>query len=139
MQFMRQKMESISRKDRLWIASMKICGKLSGCHQMPERSFFVGSRQFPLCARCTGIAAGHVLGAVVSFFRPVSFGFLLGTLPLMIDGITQQITSYESTNRRRLWTGLLYGFGMMSAFIRGLGKIAEVLGLTGKSGREKGF
>ena len=38
------------------------------CHQRPERSFFWGVHQFPVCARCTGIylsAVAGVLGWVV--------------------------------------------------------------------------
>src|SRR5689334_6735509 len=38
------------------------------CHQRPERSFFWGTHQFPVCARCTGIylsAVAGVLGWVV--------------------------------------------------------------------------
>ena len=113
-------MEGLSRKDRLWMHSMRTCRKYCGCHQMPDRSFFIGEYQFPLCARCTGIVIGHVLGLAVSAFHTVSSVGLLGTLPLMADGIVQKYTSYESTNGRRLCTGILYGFGMMSAFIRGI-------------------
>ena len=94
---------------------------------MPERSFFIGGYQFPLCARCTGILAGHVIGMVVSLFRDVSFLSLIGTIPLMIDGTVQQLTSYESTNDRRLFTGILYGFGMMSACIHAVRRIVKVL------------
>lgn len=38
------------------------------CHQRPERSFFWGAHQFPVCARCTGLylsAATGLLGWVV--------------------------------------------------------------------------
>ena len=112
---MRKEMEGLSRADRVWMASMRIGRKCSGCHQMPERSFFVGGYQLPLCARCTGIVIGHLLGIAASFFRMDSFLSLIGTLPLMIDGMVQKYTSYESTNMRRLITGILYGFGMMSA------------------------
>ena len=87
---------------------------------MPERSFFIGGYQLPLCARCTGIVVGHVVGVVVSIFHTVPFWSLIGTLPLMADGMIQKYTSYESTNIRRLVTGILYGFGVMSAFIRGI-------------------
>ena len=113
-------MEGLSRADRVWMASMRIGRKCSGCHQMPERSFFVGEYQFPLCARCTGIVIGHVAAMAVSVFHSSAPWSLIGTIPLMIDGMVQKYTSYESTNIRRLITGILYGFGMMSAFIRGV-------------------
>ena len=122
---MRKEVESISRADRLWMSSMKICSRISGCHQLPGRSFFFGKYQFPLCARCTGIVIGHLLGIGISAFHRVSFLSLFGTLLLMIDGVMQKITSYESTNPRRLYTGILYGFGVMSALIRGGGSIVS--------------
>ena len=109
------------------MASMKACRKYCGCHQMPERSFFVGDYQLPLCARCTGIVIGHVLGIIFSVFHRVSFLSLLGMLPLIADGMIQECTAYESTNQRRLWTGILYGFGMMSACIRGIRIFADRL------------
>ncbi|MCD6475499.1 MAG: DUF2085 domain-containing protein, partial [Anaerolineaceae bacterium] len=28
------------------------------CHQAPSHSFFIGNRQMPLCARCTGMYLG---------------------------------------------------------------------------------
>ena len=125
---MRKEMEGISRADRVWMASMRIGRKCSGCHQMPERSFFVRGYHLPLCARCTGIVIGHVIGVVVSLFHPVSLWSLTGTLPLMADGMVQKYTSYESTNIRRLVTGILYGFGMMSACIRAIRCVAAWTG-----------
>ena len=119
-------MESMNRKDRLWMFSMKVCRRFSGCHQMPERSFFIGSYQLPLCARCTGIVIGHVLGIVVAMFCKVSFWTLLGTLPLMVDGTLQEATGYESTNPRRLLTGIFYGFGVMNACIQGIKRILRM-------------
>jgi len=92
---------------------------------MPERSFFIGGYQFPLCARCTGILAGHVIGIVVSIFRNVSFWSLIGTIPLIVDGSIQQFTSYESTNIRRVCTGVLYGYGVMSACIHGIRRLVN--------------
>lgn len=32
------------------------------CHQRPERSFFWGTHQFPVCARCTGLYLSAVVG-----------------------------------------------------------------------------
>ncbi len=34
------------------------------CHQKPDRSFFSCGRQWPVCARCTGLYLGAGLGAV---------------------------------------------------------------------------
>ena len=34
------------------------------CHQLPERSYHLWAAQMPVCARCTGIYLGAVLGAV---------------------------------------------------------------------------
>lgn len=30
------------------------------CHRLPQRSFFWKGRQFPVCARCTGIHIGYL-------------------------------------------------------------------------------
>jgi len=32
------------------------------CHQRPERSFFWGTHQFPVCARCTGLYLSGAAG-----------------------------------------------------------------------------
>jgi uncharacterized membrane protein len=32
------------------------------CHRIAERSFFIGNQQMPLCARCTGMFLGAMLG-----------------------------------------------------------------------------
>lgn len=32
------------------------------CHQLPERSFFLGGRQLPVCARCSGLYLGVAAG-----------------------------------------------------------------------------
>ena len=55
----------------------------------------------PLCARCTGELCGIVIAA---------FTFV-------IDGFVQLKTGYESNNIRRLWTGILFGYGLFTLFI----------------------
>jgi uncharacterized membrane protein len=35
------------------------------CHQIPDRSFHRGDVQLPVCARCCGLYAGGLLGAVL--------------------------------------------------------------------------
>jgi len=36
------------------------------CHQLPERSFYLWSAQWPVCARCTGIYFGAAVAAIVA-------------------------------------------------------------------------
>ena len=35
------------------------------CHRIPSHSFFIGGRQLPLCARCSGTYLGALAGIVV--------------------------------------------------------------------------
>ena len=116
---------NINRADRIWMASMKFCSENCGCHQMPERSFFVGKYQFPLCARCTGIAIGHIFAILVSLSHSVPPAGALCMIPLVLDGTIQKLTRYESTNSKRVVTGILYGFGAMSTVI---GIVRELCG-----------
>jgi len=81
------------------------------CHRIPERSFFFRDKQFPLCARCTGLAVGYLF---YPFFLFGLFNFsllplILLQLPMVIDGVTQLIFTRESTNWLRFVTGLLAG------------------------------
>lgn len=83
------------------------------CHRLPERSFFYHGRQFPICARCTGILLGYILGIIYGvFFKPLSIGLaILLIVPLVLDGYLQYISWRQSTNFRRLSTGILAGIG----------------------------
>ena len=38
------------------------------CHRIDLRSFYIGDRQLPLCARCTGMYLGAMLGLVYQVF-----------------------------------------------------------------------
>lgn len=38
-------------------------------------------------------------------------------VPLIADGLIQLLTAYESTNIRRLVTGILFGYGLFSLFL----------------------
>ena len=64
--------------------------------------------------------AGHVLGIIAAFFWKVPAKIIVGTIPLAVDGTVQKLTDYESNNRRRFITGVLYGFSFMSACICGV-------------------
>lgn len=86
------------------------------CHRKPERSFFWKGKQFPLCARCTGINLGYVVLPLFIFGVikiPLLWTILL-IVPTYIDGAVQAYFNIESTNSRRFITGLMSGIGTMS-------------------------
>ena len=97
--------------DKQWIKLMEMGDRL-GCHQMPERSFFVKGYQFPVCARCTGVLISSVLATLLFFKKklPISLCVALSSVMLFDWGI-QYLKIKESTNIRRLVTGLIGGFG----------------------------
>jgi uncharacterized membrane protein len=100
------------------------------CHRIPERSFFFGGQQLPLCARCSGTFLGvlltlatltlagrtrasrlpprHILVVLVGFFLLWAF-----------DGLNSYLTLYpslphlyEPQNWLRLTTGMLNGLAL---------------------------
>ena len=83
------------------------------CHRMPSRSFFYKKKQFPVCARCTGIYLGFFVMIRLLWFYQI--GMILSAiliLPTLIDGLTQAYLNRESTNFLRFTTGVLAGIGM---------------------------
>lgn len=93
-------------------------GKFSGCHQMPERSFFVRKKQFPVCARCTGAFIGYIAGSLVyPIYKIPLLTSLFFCIVLFVDWFIQRIKIKESTNLRRFITGLLCGFGLIQIYL----------------------
>ncbi len=83
------------------------------CHQLPERSLFLGGVQFPLCIRCTAILIGATLAVVYLFTRrprPSVRISILMTLPMIgeLSVIAAGVTA--SSNAVRAATALLFGF-----------------------------
>lgn len=97
--------------DEQWIRLME-AGNALGCHQMPERSFFYKGYQFPVCARCTGVIISAIIATIVFFKKklPVSLCIAMSGVMLADWGL-QYLKIKESTNTRRLITGLIGGFG----------------------------
>lgn len=90
--------------------------ELTFCHRKPERSFFFRGKQFPVCARCTGIHIGYIampffLFDVIKFNLWVTIIFVLTTI---IDGLAQAYLDRESNNLLRVTSGMLTGVGLMS-------------------------
>lgn len=120
---------AVNKRDRRWAFWMELCGRTIRCHQMPSRSFFIGSYQFPLCARCTGIMSGRVIALLlfpVFLFAlqipllPALIVLPILLVPLAVDGLVQKFTSYESTNFRRMVTGILWGFAEITLILMGI-------------------
>jgi uncharacterized membrane protein len=104
------------------------------CHQIPGRSFHIDGHQLPLCARCTGIYLGALIGFtwMIAWGRrravgmppvPITIVFVGFIVALGIDGINSYLTFfpgmphlYEPQNWLRLTTGTLEGLAL-SAFI----------------------
>ncbi|MFN2227070.1 MAG: DUF2085 domain-containing protein [Anaerolineae bacterium] len=102
------------------------------CHRITERSFSIGGRQMPLCARCTGTFLGAIvgLGAMLLYRRRWASGLppvpVLGLLVTFValwgfDGLNSYLTFfpgaphlYEPQNWLRLTTGLLNGLALVS-------------------------
>lgn len=100
------------------------------CHRITERSFTINGRQFPLCARCSGMYLGVALITIVAMLagrmrraklpKLQLFLVLLGFIALMgIDGINsyshffpQAPHLYEPRNWLRLVTGMGTGVAM---------------------------
>lgn len=99
------------------------------CHRIDERSFHIGDRQLPLCARCTGTYLGALvgIGALAVLGRRAGnpparrlLVILLGFIAVMgFDGINSYLTLfpgaphlYEPQNWLRLVTGTFNGMAM---------------------------
>jgi len=110
------------------------------CHRLDERSFHVGGRQLPLCARCSGMYLGAVLGLTFLSLRyrrsagvppkAVIAILVLFGLAFAIDGANSYLylmksvsgarlsfipNLYVPNNTLRLFTGSGTGLGMAVA------------------------
>lgn len=100
------------------------------CHRIDLRSFHLGVRALPLCARCSGMYLGFALAAGFLWLRgsgraggfppralSIVFGFFL--LIFAVDGLNSYAslfpglpTLYRPDNILRVITGTLLGLGM---------------------------
>ncbi len=104
------------------------------CHQIPDRSFHIAGHQLPLCARCTGIYMGALVGFALMMLWgrrrsatlppvPITLTFIGFIVVLGIDGVNSYLSFfptmprlYEPQNWLRLTTGTLEGLAL-SAFV----------------------
>ena len=92
------------------------------CHQLPERSFFGGGIQVPVCARDTGIYVGFIVSLIALAilhrgerprrFAPTAAWVAMGAMLVVFgwDGVSSYAGFRGTTNEIRLATGLGVGF-----------------------------
>jgi len=82
------------------------------CHQLSHRSYEYNNNQMPFCARDVGIFLGLAIGFIVSLGRRINITLpiiILSLIPIGLDGTIQLVTEYESTNPKRIITGMIAG------------------------------
>lgn len=112
------------------IAGAVLLGYKVTCHQLPERSLFIGGYKMAVCARCFAIYVSFLAGCILFAFVRTRLKiwdikyYVLLCVPMAIDGFTQLfgvaipraigaggqlIWTVESTNEMRLITGTIFG------------------------------
>ena len=107
----------MSRLRQTMVSFLDELGECSGCHRMPDRSFFYKGHQFPVCARCTGVCIGQLSAILINCMISVPMHISILLLSIMgFDWRIQEFKIKSSTNFRRLITGILGGFGLYSLY-----------------------
>ena len=122
----------------LWLTPSGLLGKADAiayavCHRISSHSFQVDGQQFPLCARCTGMYLGALLGLAYQAAQgklgkmpPLKTYFVLGLLVLAfgIDGVNSYLhffpkapSLYQPQNWLRLVTGAGMGLAMAAVLL----------------------
>jgi len=106
------------------------------CHQLPERSFFIGGYQLPVCARDTGTMLGF--GLVLAYYLarkrwkrarlpdvPVLVAAGIGFALFAFDGFSSYIGLRDTSNEIRLISGLGFGLSLGVMMLTVLSYIAK--------------
>jgi uncharacterized membrane protein len=114
------------------------------CHQLPERSFFIGAYPLAVCARCTGLYGGFTAALLIyplvtsleRTFTPPRKWLVLAALPMLIDVGVNFFGIWTNTHSSRLVTGALLGVVAVFYVMPGVSDLA-LHGLRLSSGRKK--
>ena len=87
------------------------------CHQIPERSFTVFGYPTAVCARCLGLYAGMLAGALLYPLlgrksMPAGWVLLAAMAPLAVDGFASFVGLWDSGNTVRSATGFAFGLAI---------------------------
>jgi uncharacterized membrane protein len=124
----------------LWATPPGLLGKADAigyavCHRIDLRSFHLGDRQLPLCARCTGTFLGVIIGVAILIVsgrgrslvwprRSLFAVLVLTAVPWGFDGVNSYLYLfpglphlYTPQNWLRLTTGTFLGLAMAAVFL----------------------
>lgn len=112
-------LEIFSKIINFILERLSYIGKAPLCNLNPEHGFCIMGFYFPLCIRCTGVLLGIIIGSLMYFTLfankkytiNIHLTFFALLLPMILDGTIQYVFDLESTNFRRILTGLLFGIG----------------------------
>jgi uncharacterized membrane protein len=98
------------------------------CHQLPERSFELSGYPLAVCARCTGIYAGFLLGLFIyplarrldDETMPDRRWLLLAAAPMLIDFAGNAVGLFTNSFASRTITGLIAGAATAFYLLPGL-------------------
>lgn len=98
------------------------------CHQTDYKTFALNNLHFLVCARCTGIYAGALIGSFVLIFlrgnlNPGLKYFFISSVPMIIDVIGYHAGFYEYSKWVALATGLLFGSAAIVYILASIEKI----------------
>jgi len=98
------------------------------CHQIAGRSLRCFGRPLAVCARCTGIYLGFLIGlGLYPFLRgwrrlslPSSRVFYLVSAPILLDTTANFLRLWQTANGARLASGVIWGTILPFYFITGV-------------------
>lgn len=129
---------------RYYTSALLIYGSFSAiCHQLPERSFHLLGFPLAVCARCTGIYVGALIGLLLypcgrrleDETMPARWWLVAAAMPVLIDFAGQAAGLFTNTFWSRTVTGLIAGAAAVFYILPGLMAI-RYRGLSWKLGVE---
>lgn len=105
------------------------------CHQIDSRSFHLCGVPLGVCARCSAIYFGFLLGAILHPFagdslrgaKPGRMFLIVTVAPMLVDVILEAAGLHESSNAVRAatgaWFGILLPFLLIPGAVEGISQL----------------
>lgn len=86
------------------------------CHQDASRSLFIFGHPLAVCARCSMIYFGFLIGSIIAGFRHPKYTnfrlwFVVIVFPMVLDIVLDLAGFHHTTMMTRIITGLIFGAG----------------------------